>query len=161
MHLTLHVDGANPGHKGRGGAGAVICAGGVPLAQGSWPLGTVNNNEAEYEALIRGLCLAQFLRPKQLTVYTDSQLMVRQLAGIYRVKAANLAPLHVTVQTILSTFEKVELIHVPRELNKEADALAKEGKTSSEINIHFFHENIAKYWPYYGLEDESYVFIPT
>ena len=161
MHLTLHVDGANPGHKGRGGAGAVVSAAGVPLLHGSWPLGTVNNNEAEYEALIRGLCLTQFLRPERLTVYTDSQLMSRQLAGIYRVKAANLAPLNVVAQTILATFPDVEIIHIPRKYNEEADALAKQGKQSPEMDIRIFSENISKHYPFHGLDNEPVEVLPA
>ena len=80
---------------------------------------------AEYQAVILGLELAAELKPRRLTIRSDSELMVRQLAGQYRVKAPHLKPLYNQVLRLLEPFESVEIEHIPRTQNTEADKLSK------------------------------------
>jgi ribonuclease HI len=87
-------------------------------------LGRGTNNEAEYRALIAALEEAAKLGACEVEARADSQLMVRQVEGRYRVKAANLKPLYAKVRALLSGFERWRVVHVPREENVEADRLA-------------------------------------
>lgn len=94
-------------------------------------LGTVTNNQAEYRALIRGLEEARRRGLRTVRVFTDSELVARQVQGLYRVRDEGLKPLHSRVMELLGGFSSWEILHIPRELNKEADFLAKraaEGK---------------------------------
>jgi ribonuclease HI len=87
-------------------------------------IGTATNNRAEYLALITGLREVAEWKPDQLEVFLDSQLVVEQLNGRYRVKNADLKPLHEQARALLRTFPEVVIRHVERERNKGADALA-------------------------------------
>jgi ribonuclease HI len=86
-------------------------------------IGVATNNVAEYKALIAGLRAAQKFSPIEVKVRADSELLIRQLEGRYRVKNAGLQPLYREAASLLATFPKFELQHVRRELNTEADAL--------------------------------------
>jgi ribonuclease HI len=124
---VLYSDGASRGNPGRAAIGAALYhleGGGRALAgQVSEAIGHATNNVAEYKALIEGLKLAQLHRPDRLTVRADSQLLIRQLEGRYRVKNAALQPLYLEARRLLSTMPH-RLQHVPREENVIADALA-------------------------------------
>jgi len=121
----LHTDGASLGNPGPAGAGFVLEApDGRVLAEGSIPLEATTVNVAEYQALVEGLAAARRLGLRRLEVRMDSQLIVRQLAGEYRVKAANLRPLFERVRALIDRFDEVECLHVPREHNERADELA-------------------------------------
>jgi ribonuclease HI len=87
-------------------------------------LGANTNNYAEYMGLIIGLERAHELGASQVEVLADSQLMIRQLGGTYKVKAENLKPLHAEASALLRRFDRVKLVHVPRELNKDADEMS-------------------------------------
>ena len=89
-------------------------------------LGTTTNNVAEYEGVILGLARALDLGAKRVELYCDSELLVRQISGRYKVRAAHLRPLFETVTELLREFDSYSLRHVPREKNAEADALANE-----------------------------------
>lgn len=123
----LYSDGASRGNPGRAAIGAALYrleGGRLALAgQVSEAIGHATNNVAEYKALIEGLKLAQQHQPDRLTVRADSQLLIRQLEGRYRVKNAALQPLYLEVRRLLSTVPH-RLEHVPREENVVADALA-------------------------------------
>jgi ribonuclease HI len=84
------------------------------------------NNVAEYEGLLQGLILSVKEGVKKLIVRSDSQLLVRQLEGKYKVKATHLIPLHEKARTLSKNFEMIRFEHVPREENKLADRLANE-----------------------------------
>lgn len=99
---------------------------GAIAATGGAYLGEVTNNVAEYQALLWGLRAARALGASSLVVKADSELVVKQLRGEYRVKNAGLKPLFVEAQGLLRTFERIEVTHVRREENVEADALANE-----------------------------------
>ena len=90
-------------------------------------IGEATNNVAEYTAAIEGLTLAQELGARTVTVRSDSQLLVNQLNGRYRVKTPHLQPLHRRVRSLVASFDRVSFEHVGRELNGEADRLANEG----------------------------------
>jgi len=123
---TLFVDGASRGNPGPSGAGGVIYQGKKCLGQVSQPLGIMTNNQAEYQALIRGLALARQLGLKALSIKSDSQLMVRQIEGRYRVKDAKLKPLYRQALTALKLLEGYDIIYIERSLNQEADRLANQ-----------------------------------
>lgn len=121
----LYTDGASRGNPGEAAIGAVLYNdAGERLGEISETIGIATNNVAEYRAVIAGLDLAVQHRPDHLVLRADSQLLVRQLLGEYRVKAAGLKPLFAAAAGRLQTFPSVTVEHVSREKNTEADALA-------------------------------------
>ena len=90
-------------------------------------LGQCTNNVAEYQALILGLSQAVKLKGKTISIFLDSQLIVRQIQGLYKVKNKALQPLFSQVKELLKKFEKFEISHIPRSENKRADQLANQG----------------------------------
>jgi ribonuclease HI len=105
----------------------VVAEDGTVLAEVAEGLGETTNNVAEYTAVIRGLQAAQRLGARDVLLRSDSQLLINQLTGRYRVKAPHLQPLHREVRELLRTFDHVDLEHVPRERNAAADHLANVG----------------------------------
>lgn len=126
--LHLYTDGASRGNPGEAGAGIVILdrQGGEIIAQGRY-LGTCTNNVAEYKALIMGLLQAAQLGGDRIEIFLDSQLIVRQIQGLYKVKSTDLQPLFARAKELLATFDNYEIKHIPREENKRADQLANQG----------------------------------
>lgn len=121
----LFSDGACRGNPGIGGAGAVIRDADENIVwEGKQSLGHCTNNIAEYQALILGLNGAISSGCKNLEVYLDSELLVKQINGAYRVKNENLQVLMREVRDLLNTFEFVQIRHVPRSRNSHADKLA-------------------------------------
>ncbi len=127
-YAMLWTDGAARGNPGPAGAGVMLKteAGEVLAAEGQF-LGHTTNNVAEYKALLLGLERALALGVKRLEVRADSELLIKQLKGEYRVKNAGLRPLYEQALTLLRRFEDARLEHVRREHNVEADRLANEG----------------------------------
>ena len=126
--LVINCDGAARGNPGPAGAGAYLATPeGEVVAEIAEGLGETTNNVAEYTAAILGLERAVELRAQDVLVRSDSQLLVHQLNGVYRVKTAHLRPLHARIRVLASTIGKVRFEHVPRERNVEADRLANEG----------------------------------
>jgi len=124
LHATVWFDGACTGNPGPMGAGAVVEAGeGSQVLSRRFGRGT--NNEAEYHGLILGLRHALAAGADQATVRGDSQLVLRQLEGGYRVRAANLRPLWEEARGLVGRFKSVRLEWVPREENEAADAAAR------------------------------------
>ncbi len=125
--LIIYFDGASRGNPGRAGAGIWMTDGaGRKVSEVSRYLGHKTNNEAEYWALLLGLREAKRLGGRSLRIFTDSELVERQIKGIYRVRDLNLKALHRTVQENLKAFSSFEIESIPREENKEADRLANE-----------------------------------
>lgn len=123
--ITLWTDGASRGNPGPAGAGVLIEAEGTPdRIEISEFLGETTNNVAEYSALLLGLRKAETLYPSSLTVYSDSELLVRQIHGEYRVKSPLLRPLYLETCRRLRRFPATRILHVRRERNEEADRLA-------------------------------------
>lgn len=122
------VDGAARGNPGEAGCGAVIFdANGTVVKELSRYLGTATNNVAEYEALLMGLEALLKMGKRRVRVQSDSQLLVRQLNGQYRVKDEKLQALFAKAVALLRQFEGYRILHVPRECNKLADRLANRG----------------------------------
>ncbi len=122
---TLRTDGGARGNPGPGGAGFVLeDETGAIVRRGGRFLGAVTNNQAEYEALVWGLQTALDHGAVRLRVCADSELVVRQMNGVYRVKNAGLRPLFSRAQGLLRRFESAEIVHVRREMNAAADELA-------------------------------------
>jgi ribonuclease HI len=125
QNYRLYSDGACRGNPGEGGAGAVITdAAGNVVWEGKEYLGRCTNNIAEYKALILGLRGALASGFKALDVYMDSELLARQINGSYRVKNENLKVLMQDVRGLLASFDSVEVKHVLRCHNTQADRLA-------------------------------------
>ena len=123
--LRLFTDGAARGNPGPAGLGMVIEDDqGMRLWGGRRFVGTATNNKAEYLALIDGLRKVAEWRPERLEVYMDSQLVVEQVAGRYKVRNADLQPLHRQAMDLLRAFPGATVSYVPRERNRGADALA-------------------------------------
>lgn len=126
--MIVACDGASRGNPGPAGAGAQITDGdGLVLAEVAEGLGEATNNVAEYTAVIRGLERARDLGATDVLLRSDSQLLVNQLTGRYRVKSPHLQPLHRRVRELAAGFDAIEFEHVRRERNTEADRLANEG----------------------------------
>jgi ribonuclease H / adenosylcobalamin/alpha-ribazole phosphatase len=127
-HLIVACDGASRGNPGPAGIGVEITnEGGEVLAEIARGIGETTNNVAEYTAVIEGLAQAAQLGARSVTLRSDSQLLISQLTGRYRVKAPHLQPLHRRARSIAAGFDRVSFEHVPREENVEADRLANEG----------------------------------
>ena len=129
--MTIHafIDGASRNNPGESGIGVILKDDqGATLEQLSGYIGTATNNIAEYTALVACLKLVNTMQCRKLLVHSDSELMVKQLKGEYRVKDAALKEHFRTVRSLLkqASFE-FEIQHVAREENKEADRLANEG----------------------------------
>jgi ribonuclease HI len=123
--LIIYIDGASRGNPGRAGAGVwVKDGGGKSLVELSRYLGHKTNNEAEYLALLLGLREAKRLGGKSVRIFTDSELIERQVKGIYRVKDLNLQSLYGKVVKGLKGFSSFKIEFIPREENREADRLA-------------------------------------
>jgi ribonuclease HI len=126
--VIVHTDGAARGNPGPAGIGVQITsADGEVLAEIGEGLGETTNNVAEYTAAIRGLERARDLGATEVTLRSDSQLLVNQLTGVYRVKTPHLQPLHRQLRSLAAGFDRVTFEHVPRARNAEADRLANEG----------------------------------
>jgi ribonuclease HI len=122
------VDGAARGNPGEAGCGAVICdKNGAVIQELSRYLGHATNNVAEYEGLLMGLEALVKSGKKRIVVQSDSQLLVRQLNGEYRVKDEKLKILFQRAISLLHRFESYRILHVPREENQLADRLANKG----------------------------------
>jgi ribonuclease HI len=124
MKATLYADGGSRGNPGPAAYGAVLLdEDGNTLRELAAFLGTTTNNVAEWSGLIAGLESALELGVDDIQVRLDSELVVRQLSGAYRVKQEHLIPLHAKAKALLRRFARTHVSHVRRELNKEADAL--------------------------------------
>jgi ribonuclease HI len=125
--VTIFCDGGSRGNPGPAAIGAVVLDTTTDppevVASVSEPIGITTNNVAEYRALIAGLDAAEPFRAHTVHVRADSLLIIKQLRGEYRVKHDNLKPLHAEARAKLAAYEVVDLQHVPRAQNAEADAL--------------------------------------
>jgi ribonuclease HI len=125
----MYFDGCSKGNPGRAGAGAVLYdpQGAEVFAESVFAGYSATNNEAEYTGLILGLNESLKRGITELQVCGDSQLVIRQMQGKYKVNSPNLVPLHQCASTLASKFSKIEFEHVYRNNNKRADALSNAG----------------------------------
>ncbi len=127
MRLKIFVDGACRGNPGPSSTGVVIQdEHGKTVREHCRAIGVETNNVAEYTALLDALNLAGELGADAVLVHSDSQLLVRQLNGQYRVKNKRLAGYLADIRKIAANLREFEIVHVRREFNKRADALANE-----------------------------------
>jgi ribonuclease HI len=130
--IFLHTDGASTGNPGPSGAGIVLESNATPPKAYWFPLGIMTNNQAEYSALILGLKEAVKLCPDAVHCLLDSELVVKQLRGEYKVRDRGLQSLHKQVLDLSGGIGTVTYNHVPREENAEADRLAKRGARANK-----------------------------
>jgi len=125
--VRLAVDGASKGNPGAAGIGVVIYneAGEVIREIGEY-IGETTNNVAEYTALIRGLKEALKMGVRKIRVTTDSELLAKQIGGVYKVRAQHLAVYYYQVKDLFKKFEEARVAHVPRRENAHADRLASD-----------------------------------
>lgn len=128
LHVIVACDGASRGNPGPAGIGVQICDDdGTVVAEIARGLGVATNNQAEYTAVLEGLKRSLELGATEVTVRSDSRLLVEQLSGRFRVKNPTLRRLHKEVRDVAAGLGRVRYEHVPRERNTEADRLANEG----------------------------------
>ena len=124
--LIVYTDGASRGNPGPAAIGVVIRdEQGRVIAKISEAIGRTTNNRAEYFALIAGLKEALRLGAEQVELKMDSELIVRQLTGKYRVRNPALKPLFNQAHQLMKEFQSSPIVHIPREQNKAADALSR------------------------------------
>ena len=124
MRLVVHVDGGSRGNPGPAAAAAVVSTpDGEVLDEASEVIGVATNNVAEYRALLLGLRRARALGATEIEIVNDSELVARQVNGLYKVKHADMRPLFETARAELGRFERWSVRNVPRAQNAAADAL--------------------------------------
>lgn len=125
--VRLFADGGSRGNPGPSASGYLLVDHlGAVIAQNGLYLGVTTNNQAEYQALKLGLEAAQKLGVRSLDVYMDSMLVINQVKGVYKVKNTDLRPLHQAVVDLAGKFAAITFTHVPRERNKQADAIVNQ-----------------------------------
>jgi len=130
---TVHIDGASRGNPGAAAYALVLARPGLPVVEHAETIGKATNNVAEYAALVAALERALALGVRNLTVFSDSELMVKQMNGEYKVKNADLQELYKEADALRKRLASVTLKHVRREQNKRADELCNlvlDGKLS-------------------------------
>lgn len=127
IEYTLMFDGGSRGNPGICGSGLVLYENDIIIAQDSRVVSSNNtNNYAEYMALINGLIKAKSLNIKHLLVKGDSQLVINQVTGKYKVNSDNLKPLYKDAIALINYFDIITFEHIKRHLNKVADKLAND-----------------------------------
>jgi ribonuclease HI len=125
--LHIHIDGGSRGNPGEAGFGIhVATPSGEPLAGLYGYLGRATNNVAEYQALLHALRYALSRGVRSVRIFSDSELVVKQVNGSYKVKHPDMLALHREAKSLLFRFESASLTHVRREQNKDADRLANQ-----------------------------------
>lgn len=123
--LVIHIDGGSRGNPGPAGFGVhAVDAHGKVVAEHYGFIGTATNNVAEYQALVHAFTLAAARGARRIEIRSDSELVVKQMNGVYKVKHPDMQVLWRQASTRRRTFEAAEIKHVRREQNKDADALA-------------------------------------
>lgn len=123
--VIVFTDGASRGNPGPASLGFVVTdVDGAVVAERGQVLGEQTNNFAEYMALVEALKFCKKAKVKKVLVRADSQLMIRQMLGQYKVKSEGILPLFEEASRLAEAFQKIEFEHIPREKNKEADRLA-------------------------------------
>lgn len=135
LPATAWVDGGSRGNPGEAGAGIVLDLGGERRELHTLYLGRGTNNEAEYAGLLAALERLVALGVHGVRVFSDSQLLVRQMNGQYRVKAENLRPLWSAARQLASSFRHFSIGHIPRSANATADALANQAMDSRSSTL--------------------------
>lgn len=135
LTLVAYADGGARGNPGKAACAALICdPQGAELLRRNRLLGKTTNNVAEYEGVLLALALCRELGARHVTLRLDSELVVRQVEGTYKVKHPELVRLHTVVRELIGEFDSVDIEHVPREQNKIADALVNAALDGKELD---------------------------
>lgn len=127
MEWHIYTDGASSCNPGHAGAGFVVYDElGNEILKDSVYLGEMTNNMAEYEAMVRALSKAHGSHVKDVSIYSDSLLVVNQILGTYKIRNSTLQKYADTVKDLIRVFDHFKVQYIPREKNKVADKLAKE-----------------------------------
>jgi ribonuclease HI len=127
VKVVVHVDGGARGNPGPAAAAAVVSTpDGEVLDEAAVTLGVATNNVAEYRGLLLGLERARALGASEVDVVNDSELVAKQVNGVYKVKHADMRPLHAAALDAFSGFERWSIRSVPRAQNADADALVNQ-----------------------------------
>lgn len=133
--LTINIDGASRGNPGLSGIGVVISKDGEKIAEYREFVGNTTNNLAEYLALKKALNIASILNDKDITILSDSELIVKQRNRSYKVRSKQLKIIFREVNNLEKYFKSVSYRHVPREDNRAADLLANRAIDEYVLNI--------------------------
>jgi ribonuclease HI len=134
--LILYTDGTSRGNPGEAGIGVVLKnKANKTIEEVGQFIGETTNNVAEYRALVEGLKRALARGTKGVEIFSDSELLVRQINGEYRVKSASLLPLYQEAMEILNGLSRWKIVHIPREKNARADALANMAIDSQKTRL--------------------------
>ena len=140
--IVIHTDGGSRGNPGPAAAAFILTdAAGVKLCAKALFLGQTTNNVAEYTAVTKGLEAAKQIGAKKLTVFSDSELVVKQVNGEYRVKSEQIRPLFRKIINLLNEFEDWQVQFISREKNKEADRLVNRALNLGQDVTEFSIEN--------------------
>lgn len=124
--VTIYTDGGAQPNPGPAGTGIVILdESGAVIFEASHSIGYATNNQAEYQAVITGLQEAVRLQAEHVQLRSDSELLVKQLKGEYRVKSPHLKPLFDRTRQLMRAFRSCHVVHIPRGQNQAADALSR------------------------------------
>jgi ribonuclease HI len=135
LELVAYADGGSRGNPGKAACAALVCnADGDELLRRNRLLGKTTNNVAEYEGVLLALGLCRELGGRRVTLRLDSELVVRQVEGTYKVKHTELQRLHSRVRALVDEFDAVEVEHIPREKNKVADALVNAALDGKDLD---------------------------
>jgi len=121
--MFLYTDGGSRNNPGQAAIGVVLMNKDNIVEKIGKRIGIATNNEAEYTALIEGMKSAAKHKSKELVCFMDSELVVKQLSGIYRIKDPKLQKLAIEAKNMEKLFEKVQFKHIPRKQNSVADSL--------------------------------------
>jgi ribonuclease HI len=135
VNVVVHVDGGARGNPGPAAAAAILTdpRTGAVLDEATSYLGQTTNNVAEYRALLLGLERSSALGATNVEVVNDSELVAKQVNGVYKVKHADMKPLHAAARAALGDFERWSIRSVPRAKNAEADALVNQALDASAV----------------------------
>lgn len=132
LDAVLYTDGASFNNPGPAGIGVVLVVDGDVVLTRSEDIGYATNNQAEYRALLKGLAEALERGVKRLLVRADSQLLIRQMTGEYKVKSKALMALRREAEALKQQFDEIHFEHVYRDFNELADELAKQGAEAAQ-----------------------------
>jgi ribonuclease HI len=124
--LVIHIDGGSRGNPGDAGFGVYVESRDGQVTEIYGFLGRATNNVAEYQGLLHALRHAHQRGARTVALYSDSELVVRQMSGQYKVKHPDMIPLHQEARSLMRRFDRATLSHVRREQNRDADRLANQ-----------------------------------
>lgn len=133
--LTINIDGASRGNPGLSGIGVVISSGGEKIAEYNEFIGNSTNNLAEYMALKKALKMASIMNDDEITILSDSELVVKQRTNNYKVRSKRLKTVSREISNLEKNFKWVSYRHIPREENRAADLLANKSIDEYVLNI--------------------------